>query len=1046
MKKIKFFLSLMLSLVAVLANAQNIDIHGTVTDAATGEGIPAVAVQVKGTTHGVMADADGQYTIKAPQNCVLVFTALGYNVVEVSTKGRTGHMNIILEPDAKMLDETIVVAYGATKKSSFVGSATQLSGDKLATTQSTNITKGLEGAIAGLQIASSNGSPGSGASIQIRGFGSISASTNPLIVVDGTPYEGSLNSIPQVDIESLTVLKDAAANSMYGARGSNGVILITTRRGNSSKVHVSLDAKWGVNSRAIPDYETVSNPGDYYELLWEAHRNSVYYNGTMDLAQAGLYASGYLAQSVGGYNIYKGIADDQIIDPTTGKLNANAKELKWNDNWSELCFRPGLRQEYNLSASGGSENTQGYFSVTYLDDAGYVANSGFKRLTVRGKVDHQFRNWLKAGVNISYANTNKKVYNDSESNNFANLFMTINQIPPIYPVYQYDLATGEPVYDKDGNKAYDWGTAGRPFGANGNAYGQLVTSDYNTIIDNVSSRAYLNATLYKDLVFSANVAFDVFNTKDNSYMTPLGGDALNVNGRGYQTMQRYFALNTNQLLTWSPKFGKNNINLMVGHEIKKDQSYYMEGHMTNFVDPNVSDFANAVVYQNLTSATGEYFLQGVFGRFEWNYDDRYYASASVRGDGSSRFAKDKRWGAFWAVGAGWNISNESFLQNVPQINFLKLKASYGTQGNDNIGYTKVYEDLYRIDRVDGQAALTKVFRAAPEVTWEKSNNFNVGFESKFFDILSLNVEYFIKDTKDMIYRRPLASSQGSPSFQLVNDIDMRNSGVEFELNLNLLRKKNVTWDFNLNGTHYKNKILRLPSDYPTYGKQVGNAWREVGQPLYNYYLKEYAGVDPATGQALFNVYETDAETGLSTGVFKETTTSSTDATYVKTGKTPIPDIYGGFGTSLKFYGFDFNASFAYQYGGYTLDSVYQGLMNAGNLNSNWHKDIFNRWTPQNTNTDVPRVQLGGQQANATSTRFLISSSYISLRFVTLGYTLPKKWTNAINMKGIRIYVQGENLWYLSARKGMDVRKSFSGDTGNTYSALRTISGGINVTF
>ena len=1032
-------------LVGSVAYAQTIEIHGIVTDAVTGEGIPSAAVQLKGTTQGTLTDMDGSYTIHVPANSILVFSSLGYNTVEVSTQGR-GNMDMILEPDSKMLDETIVVAYGATKKSSFVGSATQLSGDKLAKIQSTNISKGLEGAIAGLQVASSSGSPGAGASIQIRGFGSISAETDPLIIVDGTPYEGSLNSIPQVDIESLTVLKDAAANSMYGARGSNGVILITTKRGNAGKVHVNLDAKWGVNSRAIPNYETIDNPGDYYEMLWEAHRNASYYTGTLDLAQAGINASAYLIPSLGGYNIFKGIADNEVINPATGKLNPNASELKWNDNWEDIVFRPGLRQEYNLSAAGGSENTQGYLSLSYLDDDGYVANSGFQRLTVRAKVDHQFKKWLKAGANIAYSNTNRKVYNDSEDNNYSNLFFTVAAIPCIYPVYAYDKVSGEPILDENGDKTYDWGTDGRPFGANGNAYGQLATSYYKTTVDNVSSRAYISANILHNLVLSANVAFDVFNTKDISFATPEGGDAANVNGRGYQTMARYFALNTNQLVTWTPKIGKNSFNIMVGHEIKKDQDYSLDGHMTNFVDKTVPDFANSVVYQDLTSSTAEYFLQGVFGRAEWNFDDRYYASASIRGDGSSRFAKDKRWGMFWAVGAGWNISNEAFMQNVPQINFLKLKASYGTQGNDNIRYNRVYEDLYSISRVDGEAALTKVFRAAPDVTWEKSNNFNVGIEAKIFDCLSLNVEYFLKDTKDMIYKRPLAPSQGDPSFQLVNDIDMRNAGVEFEINANIFNRKNFSWDINLNGTHYKNKILKLPSDYDAWGKQVGTSWREVGQPIYNYYLKEYAGVETTTGQPLYNVYKTDAETGLSTGEFEKTVTNTTDATYVKTGKTPIPDLYGGFGTSLKFYGFDVNASFAYQIGGYTLDSVYQSMMNAGSLQSNWHKDIFNRWTPQNTNTDVPRVQVGAQQANQTSTRFLISSSYISLRYLTFGYTLPSKWTDAMKMKGIRIYFQGENLWYLSARKGMDVRKYFSGATGNTYSALRTISGGVNITF
>lgn len=1028
-----------------LAMAQGKTIEGIVVSEA-GEPLPGAYIIVEGANVGTMTDDQGEFLmVNIPDEATKVIVSLlGMATTEVAIT--SGPMKIVMVPDATSLDETIVVAYGAVKKSSFTGSATQLSGEKLEKIQATNVSKGLEGAIAGVQITSSSGTPGSSASIYVRGIGSISASKSPLIIVDGTPYEGSLNSIPAQDIESLTVLKDAAANSMYGARGSNGVIMISTKRGNAGKVQINFEAKAGVNSRAVPNYDVITNPGEYYETMWEAARNNAYYTLGMPMSQAATYASSALTGELGLYNIYKGIDNSKIIDPATGKLNPNATNLKWTDNWDDVVFRPGIRQEYNMSAAGGSERTQGYLSLSYLNDEGYVANSGFSRIAVRGKVDHKVNNWLKAGVNISYANTNQKVYNDNESNNYSNLFFSILATPPIYPVYAYDMTTGEPLYDKDGNRLYDWGTNGRPFGANGNAYGQLMTSDYNTVKDNISSRGYVTVNILKDLVASANVAFDVFNTKDNKYTTPVGGDAQNVGGRGYQTMSRYMALNTNQTLNWTPTFGRHSLNVLLGHEIKSDQSYELQGHMTNFVDPNVSDFDNAVVYQGLNSNTAEYFLQGYFGRAEWNYDERYYGSASYRRDGSSRFAPDKRWGSFWSVSGAWNISNEAWMQNVSQINFLKVKASFGTQGNDNVGYTKVYQDLYAISRVDGEASLTKVFRAAPDVTWEKSNNFNLGLEGKFFNRLTLNVEYFVKETTDMIYARPLAPSQGSPSSQLVNDIDMMNRGVEFDANVTVVSNRNVNWDININGTHYKNKITKLPSDYPVWGKQVGTTFREVGLPLYNFYLHEWAGVNPENGEPMFNKYETDPETGLSTGKLIGTVNNTNDATYVKTGKTPIPALYGGFGTSLTAFGFDLNAQFAYQIGGYTLDSGYQSLMSPGDNQTNWHKDIFNRWTPENTETDVPRLQFGAQQANLTSTRFLVSSSYISLRYLSLGYTFPAKWTNAIKVKSLRVFLQGENLWYLSARKGLDVRKSISGGTDNTYSALRTVSAGVSLSF
>ena len=1060
MRKMKLFFTALAVMMTSVAFAQNIKVTGNVTDSSTDEAVPFAAVHFSGTMQGVSTDAEGNYSIEVPADGVLVFSSIGYKNTQVAVDGRSV-IDVKLDPDAEALDETIVVAYGVQKKSSFVGSATQLSGQKLESMQTSNVAKSLEGAVAGLQTSSSTGTPGSGSTIIIRGFGSVSASQSPLIVLDGVPYEGSLNSIPAQDIESLTVLKDAAANSMYGARGSNGVIMVTTKSGSSGKVQITFEGKVGVNSRGVSAYDVIDNPADYYEMTWESIRNSMYYGGSMGLAQAGIYASSSLVNDYGLYNIYKGIDNNAIVDPSTGKVNANAKDLKWTDNWNKDIFQPGVRQEYNVTASGGSDKTRAYMSLSYLDDAGYVANSGFKRLSARGKIDQNIGKHIHAGLSFAYSNTDQQMYNDSEGSNYSNLFFISQYMPAIYPIYLYDRETGERQYGPNGEVLYDWGEDGRPVAASTNAYGQLMTSKKRYVSDNITTRGYLNIDILKDLKFSANVAYDVFNGKYDYFTTPAGGDALAVNGRGQQETTRYTALNANQLLTYAPTFGDHSLNILIGHETKSDDNYTLYGHMTNFVLQDVTDFSNAVVYQELDSSTSSYFLQGYFGRAEYSYGNKYYASASYRRDGSSRFAPENRWGSFWSVGASWNLKNESFLINVPQIDLLKIKASYGTQGNDNLGYTKVYEDLYSITRVDGQASLNKVFRAAPEVTWEKSNNFNVGIEAKVFDRFNLNFEYFIKETKDMIYSKPLAPSQGLPGSQLVNDMDMKNTGVEFEISADIIKTRDILWNVSLNGTHYKNVITKLPSDYPEEGKQVGSYWREVGGSLYDYYLYEWAGVDPENGLPLYNSYykvetEVNPETGESTEikvidpegdqVQTVNSTSSGEATRRKIGKTPIPDLYGGFSTYLSLYGFDLSASFAYQLGGWTLDSNYQTLMSAGDIGSNWHKDIYNRWTPENTQTDVPRVQNGSQTANETSTRFLIKSSYISLRNATIGYTIPQTVTKKIGVEKLRVFVTGDNLWYLSKRKGLEVRNSLTGSTGFVYSALRTVSAGVTVTF
>ena len=434
----------------------------------------------------------------------------------------------------------------------------------------------------------------------------------------------------------------------------------------------------------------------------------------------------------------------------------------------------------------------------------------------------------------------------------------------------------------------------------------------------------MDVRILKDLKFTANVAYDVFNSRWVENYTNVGGDALSVGGRGYQTSSRNAALNINQLLNYNPTFGDHELNVLLGHETKNDQYNYLYGHMTNFVDNNNKDFANATMYQNLTSYSQGYALEGFFGRVEYNYGNKYYATASYRRDGSSRFAPENRWGDFWSVGASWRLDQEGFLRGSSVIDQLKLKASYGTQGNDNIGMTKVYQDLYSIARVDGEASLTKSFRGNRDVTWEKSTNFNVGVEAALFGRVNLNVDYFIKKTTDMIYNRPLAPSQGSPSSLLVNDIDMQNSGVEFELSADLVKTRDIRWNLSINGTHYKNQLTKLPSDKDPEGYQSGSYWRKIGGSLYDWYTYEWAGVDPTNGLPQYNKYTKDDDGNETVTIVNRTS----EASLREIGKSALPDFYGGFSTSLHAYGFDLSAAFAFQIGGWVSDSHYQMLMTA----------------------------------------------------------------------------------------------------------------------
>ena len=978
----------------------------------------------------------------------LVVSFIGMVKQEVPVKA---HVAVVLQSDHQQLDEVMVVAYGTTKKSSFTGSASTMRGDKIQKLQVSNVSKSLEGAIAGVQTASSTGTPGSSASIIIRGLGSISSSKEPLIVVDGVPYEGSLNSISPQDIETLTVLKDAAANSMYGARGSNGVIMITTKGSKAGKAVVNFEARYGFNARGVKTYDIISDPGEYYEMAYEAYRNSLI--GDKGWAGAAQYAAQHLISDNLKYNVFKGVADNALIDPLTGKLNPAANQLKWGDSWAKDPFENGTRQEYNVNVSGGTESTQAYASLGYLSDDGYMVGSGFNRVSARVKLDQLIGKYVKIGGNIAYANTVQKQFG-STSSNYSNIFMFSQMIAPIYPIYLYDNE-GNLLYDEKGNVRYDFGTeSSRPYASQQNPYAVAKENINKTMNDNLSSRGYFEASFLNDFKFTANVAFDVFNLRQTNFSTPIGGDAANVGGRGYKYSTRRAALNVNQLLNWSHTFGRHNVSALLGHETKNDKYEYLVGQMTQFADTSNPEFNNAAQYQGLNSYTAEYSLEGYFMRVEYNYADKYYFSTSFRRDGSSKFYKDNRWGTFWSVGASWRMKEEAFLRDIAAINDLKLKASFGTQGNDNIldsdGYTiwKAYSDLYSVDRVDGAPAFSKVLRGNKDLTWEKSNNFNAGFELGLWDRINLDAEFFIKETRDMLYASPLASSEGNPSFIYRNEMNMKNTGFEFELSADIIKNKDFKWNVALNGTHYKNELTKLPaskpaSEYPD-GYQAGSYWRKIGGSLYDFYLYEYVGVDKATGKPMYNKYTTD-EDGNEVVTIVNT---SSEASQRQTGKSALPKFTGGLSTTFEAYGFDLTLQTAFQLGGYVMDNFYASLMNSGNPGTNFHKDMFNRWTPGHTDTDIPALFYNSQSASidGSSDYFLTKASYFSLRNITLGYSLPSALLRKYGVDKLRVYLTGDNLWLGSKRRGLDPRQSFSGSTGFVYSALSTYSIGLNLTF
>ena len=1046
--------------------AQNKQVAGTVTGA-DGSPIVGATVVVDGTTVGTSTDLQGKYTLAAPTNGTLVFSFIGYEDTKIAINGKTT-VDATLKESSKAIDDVIVIAFGEAKKEAFTGSAKVVSSEDLSKIQTSNAATALSGKVAGLQMTTSSGDLSAGPSIRVRGFGSINAGKEPLWIVDGMPYDGDLNNINMADIESMTVLKDAASNALYGARGANGVIMVTTKNARAGEAVVNVDAKWGVNSRALQEYDLIQNPGEYYETHYKALFN--YYKGNNSKNPYMDAVLGLTANGTGGlgYNVYNVPAGQYLIG-TNGKLNPAAtlgnvisykgKEyMLYPDNWMDEAYRTSFRQEYNVSISGATQRSNFYASLGYLDNTGIIKSSEMNRLTARLKADYQAKKWLKVGVNMAYTHYRWSNGNDSEgeSGSTANIFAFASQMAPIYPVYLRD-AHGNIMIDEHGYQMYDYGSGGnaghtRPLLPDSNA---LQTSWLNKSYSEGNAflvNGFADFYLYKGLKLSINASTNIDETRMTSTSNPYYGQFASSGGSVGKGHGRTMAYNVQQLLSYKETFANfHSIDLMLGHEYYNNRTYYLSAYKTMLASYNNDELAGAVVDgASSNSYTSEYNTEGIFFRAGYDYNNKIFASVSYRRDASSRFHPDHRWGNFWSVGAAWLINRERWF-NAPFVDLLKVKASYGSQGNDEIGAYR-YTDTYTYANNDGQVAVLFNSKGNPNITWETNGNFNVGAEFGFWqNRLYGNIDYFHRKTTDMLFYFSVPSSLGYSGYYS-NVGDMVNQGVEVELGADLIRRKNFNWSFNLNLTHIKNKVTYLADEHKTYplngynGYLSGSYYIAEGLPLYTFYMRSYAGVNEKTGESQWWVEEKDKSTGK---IVRKPTTDYNSATRYLTGNA-MPDLYGGFTTSFDFYGVDISANFTYQIGGMVYDSGYAGFMaspQGTSVGGNYHRDILNAWTPENTKSNIPRLQYGDEYSVAMSDRFLMDASYLNVQNITVGYTLPQNITRKFLVSKLRIYVVCDNVGYVSRRKGLDPRQSFTGGTNNAmYSPIRTISGGINVTF
>lgn len=1088
----KLFSLFMISLLSItLVYAKDMAISGVVVDE-TGEPLIGASVQVKGTSLGTITDINGEFAMDVPSGSTLIVSFIGLHSQEVPAAKQ---MRIVLRENSEQLGEVVVTGYGGVTKGSFAGSAQAVDAEAIEKKSPTEISKALAGEIAGVQVVNTSGQPGTNATVRIRGLGSINASTRPLYVVDGVTYDGDISSIDPGDIASTTILKDATATSLYGSRGANGVIVITTKKGNSGSDEgkIEVDVKYGANMHILPMYEVISDPREYVEMAWQSIYNSLPEKSYPDAFKRGQEANKMLFSAKGlpaSYNLWMNedgtpVLGSGLIDPTSGKFWDNIvmqDAYKNMTSWEDNLFRTGQKANATVKISGGNEKVSYYTSFGYLKDEGYYIGSDYDRFTVRTNIDHKAKSWLKGNVNIAYTYSN--LNNPGQGDNMNNGFAFVNGIPPIYPVHLYN-ADGTIMADpKTGNYAYDYGMNegyGRGFASGINPAGALLYDKQNQKMHHVTAVGSLEFKLYKDLKLEVTVGAQYAGVNASELTNKFYGDAAGI-GRIYKAQQNFFLLEAKQLLKYNKILGDHTIDLLAGHETILSTSSVMAGQKNRISDPSGLEWGNAVQMGYMTSYTTEQALDSYLAQASYWYNDRYGITANYRADGSSNFAKGHRWGHFGSVGLAWKFTNEPFMESASRIlKDGKLRFSWGMLGNQEVG-SDLYHDMYNIEYVDGNIGYVWYYKGNDQLTWERTSHYDLGLEFSIKNYLDVELDYFYKTTFDCLMPRYTASSLGYSSIW-INGGKISNQGVEFQLKAHAVDKRNVKLDIRLNGGFYRNKVLELPKDIDGESEMTTNGGLVVGHSMYEYKMTEYVGVDPVSGQALYVGYydadkgtfgyknaklvtDEDVATQGSVGNYISDvddyrlnnpnatidTVHTTNAAYCGAdflGKTAEPALDGGFGFDLEVYGVTLSATCSYRLGGYGVDYTYVMLMDNEKIgNYNWHVDMRDAWTSTNTETNIPRLNNGGDPyTSQTSTRFLTSNSFLSLNNIRLGYTFPKKMLDKIKVKRLELYVQGDNLAIASARKGYNPMVSATGSSNSyQYTPLSTVVGGIKILF
>ncbi len=1009
-------------------------ITGKVTDD-KGNPVPNASVLIKGTSIGTTSKEDGSFSITAPDGAkTLLISSVGVEPQEIQL-GTSSTINVTLKSEDKALDEVVVVAYGSQKKSSFTGSASVVKAEVLENRPVTSFEKALQGQATGVIVQSASGQPGASSSVRIRGVGSFGSST-PLYVLDGVAItEGDftqaaqtanvLSTLDSRDIESITVLKDATAAGLYGSRAANGVIVITTKKGKAGKSSINFSANNGFSSMAVERHQLMSGQ-QYFKYWWDYYYQDRLAAGD-DAATAATKANNSTITNLAA-NPYNNAQPYSA----TGELNAGVSKL-YDTDWRDEILNQGRTQDYGISVSGGNEKTKFYLSGGYFTQKGIVLASDFKRYSTKFNLENNATSFLKVGVNTTLSYTTQNT--PAGAGGAANPIRFGEVVSGIYPLYRLD-AQGAPIADPTGGFLYNYRT---PVVFDYNPIGLAKKNIYaaNTLRGIVSP--YLELSFLKDFKLKTNGTADLIDILETQYYNPVNGDGSGVKGRTIKYRPRDLTLTITNMLTYGRKFGLHTVDALVAQEAIKFRYENFEANGTGFPFDGMVELGAASTPVTTSSSITEKRMYSLFSRVNYNFDNRYFLTGSLRRDGSSIFGEDKRFGIFWTVGGGWRIGQEKFLQNVTWLDELKLKTSYGISGYDNIGrYARL--GLYSTgNNYNGLPGITYSQLANSSLKWEENKVLDIGLEASFNKRFRLEFTYFTRWSKDVLNDQRLSYLTGFPTLS-TNFASMKNSGIEAMVEATVINTKDFNWVSSANITTTKNVIQKMSREFQLNGSQI---WK-VGKDRYQWYLREWAGVDPADGRPTW--YQDEVVGGNPTG--KRIITKDWNAATRYENGSALPKFYGGFNNTFSYKNFDLGVLTFFSVGGKIYDQDLTQQMHAGAIRGQQLTvDAFNAWKKPGDITDMPRfVDRNTDLGTSSSTRFLHDGSYVRLKNVSLGYRLPKELTDKIHVANARFYVSGENLATLAKYKGMDPEVNINGLANNEIPIVKTISVGLNIGF